>query len=165
MKFEKTEVFDFEGAKPIKGIQGYFITEDGSVFNKKGLKLKQVKSKNGYMRVSLHHIHYLVHRLVANTFIENPLSLPQGNHKNEIRDDNRVENLEWISCKDNLNYSHIIEKASIAKFQKVKCKTTGEVFNCIKSACKKYGLHHSNIVVCCKGRRKNTKGFEWEYIA
>lgn len=60
--------------------------------------------------------------------------------------------------------SRVIEKASEAKFTKVRCITTGEVFNSIKEAAETYNLAHSNIVACCNGRRNKCGGMEWEYV-
>jgi hypothetical protein len=51
------------------------------------------------------------HRVVAETFIPNPNNLPQVNHKNSIRNDNRVENLEWVSERDNM--MHGIEYGNV----------------------------------------------------
>lgn len=58
----------------------------------------------------------------------------------------------------------VIEKATEAKFVKVRCITTGEVFNSIKEASETYKLHHSNIVQCCNGQRLKCGGMEWEYV-
>lgn len=164
MRFENTEVFGFENAIQIKGMK-YFITKDGVVYNSRGYRIKQQVSHNGYLRVSLHkHKKYLVHRLVAQTFIPNPNNLPQVHHINENKKDNRIENLEWVTCLENLNYSKVIEKASVSKFTKIRCVDTNEIFDNIKSACKKYKIHHSNLVACCKGRRKTVNGKKWEYV-
>ena len=83
MKFENTEVWGFEQATKIKDMN-YYITKKGDVYNSKGHKLKTEISTNGYARVSLSkHKKYLIHRLVAQTFIPNPKNLPQVNHINE----------------------------------------------------------------------------------
>lgn len=70
--------------------------------------LKTYKDKYGYLILHLYNISkgktYFVHRLVALTFIPNPENLPMINHKDESRDNNCVENLEWCDCKYNLNY-------------------------------------------------------------
>lgn len=147
----------------------YRITSEGDVFNDKGLQLSPEKTQNGYLRVSLcndvaKHKRMLVHRLVAKAFIPNPDNLPQVDHKNEIKTDNRVENLRWSTALDNLNHSDVINKASVAKFTKVRCVTTGVVYDSVKEAADSLGLHHSNIVACCNGRRNKCGNKVWEYV-
>ena len=147
----------------------YSVSEDGEIRNSKGKIIKGEISNNGYRRVSLSnddikHKKMSVHRLVAETYIPNPHNYPEVNHKNENKLDNRVSNLEWCSTLDNLNHSRVIEKASVAKFRKVKCVTTGKIYNSIKEASDELGLYHSNIVACCNGRRATCGGLEWEYV-
>ena len=64
---------------------------------------------NGYLEVQLtknkQKKHYQIHRLVAEAFIPNYSNLPQVNHKNEIKFDNRVKNLEWCDNLYNKRYS------------------------------------------------------------
>lgn len=156
--------------KMIKDFPSYQIDENGNVFNEKGLKLKQETMRNGYLRVSLSnetetHKRHLVHRLVADTFIPNPNRLPQVNHINEDRTDNRVENLEWCTPLENLTHSRVIDKASVAKEHPIRCITTNTVYGSVKEASEKNGLHHSNIVACCNGRRHTCGGLEWEYAS
>ena len=147
----------------------YTISEDGEIRNSKGKIIKGEISNTGYRRVSLSnndvkHKKMSVHRLVAETYIPNPHNYPEVNHKNENKLDNNVNNLEWCSTLDNLNHSRVIEKASVAKFRKVKCVTTGKIYNSIKEASDELGLYHSNIVACCNGRRATCGGLEWEYV-
>ena len=95
--------------KLIEGFGYYYITEDGKVYSMATGRLKelaQVPDRKGYKRVGLsNRKSYRVHRLVARAYIPNPHGYEQVNHKNEIKDDNRVENLEWCTNDYNKKYS------------------------------------------------------------
>ena len=155
--------------KRIEDFPNYTIDRNGNVKNRKGQNIKHEVTRNGYERVSLSndsvkHKKIFVHRLVAESFIPNPKHLPQVNHINENKKDNRAENLEWSSALHNLEHSRVIEKASIAKFTKVRCITNGKIYDSIKEAAGEFGLAHSNIVACCNGRRNTCGGLKWEYV-
>lgn len=82
---------------------------------KEGL-LKPIKLENGYLCITLcknkKHKIFLVHRLVCLAFLKNPENLPCVNHKDESRDNNCVENLEWVTPKENINYGNCRKKIS-----------------------------------------------------
>ena len=100
----------FQGVefKDIEGYEGlYAVSVDGRVYSyRHHILLRPEVVHNGYLRVSLcvngTSAHRRIHRLVAEAYIPNPLDKSQVNHKNGIRTDNRVENLEWVSAKENI---------------------------------------------------------------
>lgn len=94
--------------KDIPGFEGkYAATTDGRIWShRRGIFLKGGLMPRGYMRVMLGRKDWgLVHRLVAMTFIANPSNLPQVNHINGKHADNRVDNLEWVDNKTNMEHN------------------------------------------------------------
>lgn len=115
--------------KDIIGWEEYYeISSDGEVRNKlTGKLLIGDKNNCGYYRVCLYNKNhtppkqrFFRHRLVAQHFIENPNSLPQVNHKNGDKSDNKMNNLEWVTQKENEIHSRKIINTKEYKPFKVK---------------------------------------------
>lgn len=126
--------------------------------------LKASKRNDGYKIVSLcrdgNKYIGLVHRLVAEAFLPNPENKIDVDHINTIRDDNRVVNLRWATRKENLNNEISIKRQG--KKKKVKCITTGEVFDSITSASKKCNISNHSIGACCNDKRESVKNNDGE---
>jgi hypothetical protein len=138
--------------------------------------LKNYISKiDGYSRVHLYgedkkQFNPLVHRLVAEAFIPNPENKPQVNHKNGLRSNNIVSNLEW--CTSSENEKHKYNSLGYLGTVKpiIQYSKTGEFireWNSAAEAGRGTGIDSSHISTCCKskgqGKYKSASGFIWRY--
>lgn len=117
--------------KDIKGYEGlYQVSSKGIVKDCNGIERKQRTDTYGYKIVTLRkngeYKSYKVHRLVGIAFISNPENLPCINHKDEVKSNNNVENLEWCTSKYNSNYGHRNEKIAKAAKERSHAYMQGE---------------------------------------
>lgn len=98
-----------EEIREIKEFPKYYATNMGRIIKDVGLDFFEERNKYitpyGYHVASINKRNYFIHRLVAMAFLENNDNLPEINHINEIKTDNRLENLEWVTKTENLNHS------------------------------------------------------------
>lgn len=163
-------------ARQIKDFPGYYITDDGKVYSRnyhKTGRIKQMtpsKDGKGYLFVPLckNGKRYLkkVHRLVAEAFIPNPDNKDQINHISGNKTDNRIQNLEWCSCEENIHHEYFILKKGARKPKIVLQINNGifmNEFESIRDAEKHTHINHSNISKCCNGKYKHAGGYQWQY--
>ena len=161
--------------KYIKEFDGkYQISNCSRVKNSKtGRVLSLAKNISGYMVVHIGGKSRLLHRLVAQAFIPNPESKPEVNHIDEDKENNRVDNLEWVTRYENVNYGtrtsraisskgfiHSVEKRMISIVGK---DVNGDehFFKSLNEASRVTGVDHSNISKCLNGKRNRTGKYTW----
>ena len=155
--------------RDIKGYEGkYMVSNLGRVKSlnysntgKEGI-LNARDNGKGYLRVILwkdgKDKKYRINRLVAQAFIPNPDNLPEVNHKDEDKTNNRVDNLEWCSRQYNIEYSQGKAVIGINKVSGLIVE-----FPSAREAERQTGINSRNICACLKGRQKSTGGFYWHY--
>lgn len=148
--------------KIIKGKECY------SLYKEKILKISN-HNKNGYLKINLSNNNiqktYQIHRLVAKEFIPNPKNEKQVNHKNGVKTDNRVENLEWVTV--SRNHKHAYEIG----LKKPTCKEVIQYgknnkfikkWDSITKASKGTKICKTDICDCANGKLKTAGGFKWK---
>lgn len=170
--------------KSINGFDRYFVSSVGrvkSLPNKTYSTTRILKSWTyiGYKYVMLPNRHkYLVHRLVAQQFIPNPENKPYVNHKNGVRDDNRLCNLEWVTAHENSKHATTVLGSSknityyyggnhhSARAIKGYDSNGREVYHLrsIIEAAKLLGGNRGTICKALAGRCATAFGYVWKYV-
>ena len=180
----------------VKDFEDYTIDEIGNVFSiRKNKYLKQTINRNGYCKVTLQKDKYKktfsVHRLVAQAYLKNYSNTLQVNHINGIKTDNRVENLEMVTAKENMQKAveiglfdkckeiqrknaiknnlgkyHILASESakkrVAKYDKN--NNLIQVYNSITEASRKNNINITSISYSANGKRKTGGGYIWHFV-
>ena len=162
--------------RDIVGYEGvYQVSDKGDVHSVKrrdvmgrecgGRTLKSLRNKNGYLHVHLYKNGIMkskwIHRLVAEVFIPNPEKFLEVNHRDEVKDNNELSNLEWCDSRYNKNYGTSIKISCQKRCKKVKAVNveSGEVlkFSSVKEAgCKGYAQGY--VSKACRGVYKGSNG-------
>ena len=147
--------------RDIAGYEGlYAVTSCGKVWSYKYKKfLKPGVNRYGYLYVILckdgQNKLYKIHRLVAEAYIPNPNNLPQVDHIDNDKTHNYVNNLQWITNRDNVRKSN-----NKPVFQYDLDGNFIREWECANDVGKEV---QSNIVNCLKGRYKTAYGYKWFY--
>ena len=163
----------------------YEISSLGRVRNIKTKRiLREGKDKGNYSIICLtknsKHKTYYIHRLVAIAFIDNKKNLKQINHIDGNKSNNNVENLEWITCSDNLKHAYKNGLKKIPEKQKEFIANQGKRLRKIvlqydkeRNFIKKWdsareierclGINNAAISHCCTGKTKTAGGYIWKY--
>ena len=163
--------------RDVPGFEGlYKVNPNGDIItlrNKNGrrnTKLNPDLDQDGYLRVALYtdngkRIKIGVHKVVAMAFLDNPHNYQMVNHKNYVRNDNRVENLEWCTPAQNAQWSKDHYKG--VNHKRVACYSsdgTRREFESISQAARETGVDIGNISNCCAGKRARAGGMNWVTI-
>ena len=160
--FNWRSLHDFKGK--------YFINNNGFLLslNKKSIKiLKNRIDRAGYYTVRLSnegksHTQY-VHRLVAKAFLNNPQSLKFVNHRNGVKTDNNIRNLEWVSHSSNIKHAYDLKLIPQMKKQKVVVDlNTGEEYQSVKEASTIVGMPYPSLKNYLNGSRKNRTNLKYK---
>ena len=161
--------------KDIPGYEGlYAINEQGQVWSHRRNKImKPWPDGRGYLKVTLT-VNYeretkRVHRLVMQTFcpVEGMENL-EVNHLNEVKTDNRLENLAWTTKIENIRYGTGSQRSGLTRSKPVAQYTKdGKLiakFSGINEAARQLNAQATRISMCCNGKALTHRGYKWRFI-
>lgn len=150
--------------------QVYSISSDCKIRNEiTGKELKPHLHHSGYytigLRINGKPKYFIRSRLMAIHFIPNPYNLKEVNHKNGIKTDDSIKNLEWVTPSQNINhYYKVLGKGARRKVNKYTME--GEFvcqFDSVTDAAKSVNGSSGNIVITCQGKNHYAYGHKWKY--
>lgn len=161
----------------------YRVSKFGDVYSIRNKVIMKQSLVVGYPAVSLRFAGTkktkCIHRIIAQVFIDNPLNKPQVNHKNGVKTDNRIENLEWVTQSENTLHAYRelgIKNNSSWKGRFGSLNHNSKpvrqyspdgaplaLFGGCRDAARKIGVHPTSISSVCIGKRKMAAGFIWKY--
>ena len=160
--------------KDIKGYEGlYQVSNMGRIKSLlKNIDLKPWKHKKGYLVVTLTkdktHKHFYIHRIVAETFLENINSKNEVNHIDGNKKNNNVCNLQWCDDFENRNHAYINGLRKGASIIEVEmCDANGlsiKKYPSITEASRETGIKSGNISKCINGYKKTAGGYVWRKV-
>lgn len=156
--------------RDVVGYEGlYKVSDLGKVRSVRRRRLLRPGIKStGYAQVTLSrdgvNRYYSVHRIVAAAFLPNPNALPQVNHKNGKKQDNRLANLEWCSASENQQHKYKVLGKSGGHPKAVFCIETGQRWEAVHLAAQELNIHRTSISMVCHGRRKTAGGLHFKFL-
>ena len=149
----------------INGINNCYASSKGRCKNNKGRITSGYLHTNGYTKVTLHGKQYAVHRLIANVFIPNPENKDQVNHKDGNKQNNLIDNLEWITPSHNcIHRSNVLHTRLLKKvYQYDLNMNLIKEYKSIVEASKETNIPKGLITSCCIEKQNQTKGYTFRF--
>ena len=164
---EYENLYEVSNLGRVRSLEHTVTNKNGVTRKVPGKILKPGTQQNGYLTVNLSkngiYRTYYIHRLVSSEFLPNPDNLPQINHLSEDKLNNSVENLEWCTAKENINYGTRNKRISEKLSKQVLCVELNQIFPSINKAAKQLGLKPGNLGHVLAGRSKTAGGYHFEY--
>jgi hypothetical protein len=158
-KNKMEELFDIK----IKNFEKYKATKTGKIWSVKSKKFLKGRLHNGYYTINVLNKEFSIHRIIALTFIENSINLPIVNHIDSIKTNNSVDNLEWVTQKENVNKSTIDTSHPRKVIQLDINNNIIKIHDSITEAGNYINLSRHAINKVCLGINKTAGGYLWKY--